>query len=110
MPTPLHSADELEAIANGAVGPGRDWATARLAVMAPERFTHFPVGDLIHDVILAANPPKLIPALCEALTSSAKPTTGLAQAAAMLGTYGVIPEDLTPVIDAIDAADTFHLI
>ena len=104
MTTPLHSADELEAIANGPVGPGRDWATARLAIMAPERFTHFPTGDLIHDVILAANPPKLIPALCRALESDTNPTTGLAQAAAMLGTYGVVPEDITPVVSAIDTA------
>lgn len=104
MTTPLHSPDELEAIANGPIGPGRDWATARLAIMAPERFSHFPTGDLIHDVILAANPPKLIPALCTALQTDQTPTTGLAQAAAMLGTYGVVPKDIAPVVSAIDAA------
>ena len=104
MATPLHSIDELASVANGPPGPGRDWASARLAIIAPERFHYFPTGDLVHDIILAANPPQLIPALCTALRESSPPSSGLASAAAMLGTYGVIPDDPSEVLQAIDQA------
>ena len=104
MVTPLHSIDELTAIADGSPGPARDWATARVAIVAPERFKHFPTSDLVHDVILAANPPLLHSALVHALNESQQPSSGLASAAAMLGNYGVFPDDSSELLAAIDTA------
>ena len=102
MNTPLHEVDTLVSLADTEPGPVRDWATARIAVRAPERYRHAPSGDLVHDVIVAARPPALVSSFIDALAEP--PSSGLAQAIAMLGRYGALPADPAALIEALAAA------
>ena len=78
MPTPLHDVDALVHLVETAPAPAASWASSRLAVIAPERFTRFPTEDLVHDVVILARPPGLEAALLEALATP--PNPGVASA------------------------------
>jgi hypothetical protein len=88
-----------------AEGPGlaRDWATTRLALYAPDRFAEFPDDLRCHDVVLAAAPPALLPSLMRSLSRSPV-STGVANASASLGQYGLIPEDTAVIAGAMRSA------
>ncbi len=101
MATPLHADEALESLANGPAGIARDWATSRLALQAPDRFRVFPAGDDVWDVVLAAGPPRLIPALAGALREDGDVSLGLAASVAGMAAFGVLPEDPAALAGAI---------
>lgn len=101
MATWLHDVEIYASLAEGEPSPARDWAAARLALYAPARFTSFPDDERAHDVILAAAPPAVVPALVQALGARRPVAAGLANAAAALGPYGLIPDDTTAYVAAL---------
>jgi len=100
MSTPLHSTDELVALAEGAPGPARDWASARLALLAPDRYSTFPIGESVPDVVVAAGPPGLVPSVIEVLETG-EPPPSISAATSMLGTYGTLPEHTDALVNAL---------
>src|SRR5687768_9850213 len=104
MATWLHEVDIFADLAEGEPGRARDWGTTRLALAAPERFSVFPDDERCHDVVLAAGPPRTVPALIRSLDEHRPCPSGLANAAAALGQYGMIPADTGPLAQALKKA------
>jgi hypothetical protein len=104
MATWLHDVDVYETLANGEPGAARDWGTVRLALAAPAKYRVFPDDSRVHDVLMAAGPPALVPSLEDALRTRRPLPHGIADAAAALGMYGLIPEDPTSFADAVKSA------
>lgn len=102
MATWLHDVEIYTALAAENSGLARDWATTRLALYAPDRYRVFPEWSRCHDVLMASGPDNLVPSLIEALGRRPVPTA-VANAAASIGQYGLIPEDVGPLADAMKA-------
>ncbi|MBT3217546.1 MAG: hypothetical protein HN348_00510 [Proteobacteria bacterium] len=103
MATFLHHQDIWTTFAEGEAGPAKDWASARLAIYAPNQPFSFPTDPSLHDPLVAAGPPSLFPALINALQA---PTLELAATSAALGLYGMLPADPVPLTTALRQAMT----
>jgi len=75
-----------------------------LAIVAPDRFTSFPSTDETFDEVFAAGPPRLVPALIDALGAHDPCPEGLAASAATLGTFGGFPEGRSELVTALRGA------
>jgi hypothetical protein len=100
----LHDPEIFASLAEGDAGPARDWATTRLALYAPDRFAVWPDDDRCHDVLLAAAPHRAVDGLIHALQTRKPCPETLANAAAALSAYGLLPEDPSPLIHALRGA------
>jgi hypothetical protein len=103
MATWLHDSEIFAALAAEGPGLARDWATTRLALFAPDRYTTFPDDSRCHDVLMAAGPERLVQSLIDAL-GRGPVQAAVANAAAGVGQYGLIPEDPSPLAKAMAAA------
>ena len=104
MATWLHDVEIYASLAEADAGPARDWGTARLALYAPDRFRVFPDDERTHDVVLAAAPPRVVEAMIEAIRTRSPLSGGLANAAAALGPYGLLPDDPSDYVAALRGA------
>jgi hypothetical protein len=104
MATWLHEVDIFQDLADGEPGRARDWGTTRLALAAPERYAVLPEDERCHDIVLAAGPERIVASVIEALRDRRPCTAGLANAAAAVSAYGLVPEDTEPLAEAVRAA------
>lgn len=103
MTTWLHELAALEGLADHSEpGMARDWATSRLAVLAPQRYRYWPLDTSVADVVMAANPPQLFPSLAAAIEEGAD--EDLITSVGIAFAFGIVPDDPRPIAETLRRA------